>query len=240
MKYSWMRTMVVAAGFILFASSAMAGSNIPESSGKIRPFSAAVGDLTVTGIQTIAPTNDCSSVSVTITGKIQGLVDDGGGMDQVTFELWDDGMLKDSETVSVLVGNTRSIVVTMSFTGVYGTSAPGVGVIASEVGLYADPFYPTDVAGYCPAKCWITPSVAKAGDFITFNVELPTSAAPSLVKAYNGDLPLVTLKDPDQDGIWTGNWQVPAGINTKGWKSNFSILITEGGVNRWCPGFKLE
>ena len=134
-----------------------------QTNGPIAFFNRAVvpGTLTVTGTQTIAAVGDCSNVQVTVAGDLTGTDDDGGGLDQVRFELWDDGTMKDSEVVAIPVGATQAVSVTMSFLGLYQTGAPGVGVylsdLPSETGLYSvDPFFPTDVAGTCP-KCGASP-----------------------------------------------------------------------------------
>src|SRR5262249_33045982 len=111
----------------------------------------------------IAQAGDCSRVAVTISGSITGDTDDGGGLDRVSFEVWDDGAMKDSEIVSVPVGTTQPVNVTLSFLGLYGSGAPGVGVLVSDVGganlFDQDPFFPTDVTGVC-SQCSPAPQVA--------------------------------------------------------------------------------
>lgn len=110
---------------------------------------------TATQTNTIAEVGGCSQVSVTITGSIGGTVDDGGGFDQVQFELWDDGELKDFELVRIPVGVTRAVNVTLGFQGLYKTGAPGVGVYVYDLPddqeplFVEDPFFPTDVQGTC-------------------------------------------------------------------------------------------
>ena len=108
-------------------------------------------NFSVTGTQTVGAVGDCSKVTVSVTGEITGTIDRGGGLDSVAFQLWDDGELKDSETVSVPVGNTQSVSVTLEFEGLYGTGIPGVGIIVESGGeLYSnDPFIPADVEGAC-------------------------------------------------------------------------------------------
>ena len=137
------------------------------------------GTLTVTGTQTIAQVGECSRVNITIAGSITGDVDDGGGVDQVGFELWDDGTMKDSGELDIPVGTTQPINVTLNFLGQYQTGAPGVGVLVydlpSHTLLYVvDPFIPTDVAGVCP-DCSASP---RAGC---------TSAAKSILMLKNSD-----------------------------------------------------
>lgn len=137
--------------------SALLGAGLAEAGTRNHPLAgerivirpAASGNVTVTGRQIIAPDQSCSSVVIRITGDVTGQVDDGSGLDEVLFELWDDGTLKDSESVFVPVGQTQSVDVTLQFTGTYGTSAPGVGVYAYELGLVEDPFIPVDEVGAC-------------------------------------------------------------------------------------------
>lgn len=108
--------------------------------------------LTVTGTQTTAPTGSCSRVNVNVTGNVTGTTDDGGGLDQITIELWDDGSNRATATTSVPVGTTQSINVTLGFDGAYGVGAAGIGVLVIDGGstiFSIDPFVPTDVVGSC-------------------------------------------------------------------------------------------
>ena len=240
MKLSSMKYALGAIGVVLLATSALAGpsnSNFPAGS---KPGASAVGDFKVTGIQTIAPTNECSSVSVTVSGTIKGETDDGDGLDVVTFQLWDDGTLMDSQSVSVAVGGTKKFSITLSFIGLYGTGAPGVGVLTADNDppWSVDPFQPTDVKGGCPMKCWITPQSAKAGDTITIQIEVSNPSSTAVVKAFNGDVMIATLQDPDGDGLYSGSWKVPAGMQA-GWKTQFSVMVQDDSNISWCPGFKL-
>lgn len=112
-------------------------------------------NLTLGGTQTIAEAGDCSNVVVTLTGDVTGTVDDGGGLDQVALQVWDDGIKKDEVIVQIPVGTTQTIDESLSFLGLYLTGAPGVGVLVVDVPGGAllqnvDPFFPTDVAGVCP------------------------------------------------------------------------------------------
>lgn len=154
-----MLTFVIVSIFI-FSSITFAGSNNPtffdgETSpyapqdSAISPYALQEGTFTVTGIQLVDPTGECNAVSVTVAGVVTGTTDDGGGMDVITFELWDDGTLMDSEDISVKVGRTASFSLTMGFIGLYGSIAPGVGVYAPELNWWIDPFYPMDQQGSC-------------------------------------------------------------------------------------------
>ena len=142
---------------------AFAQLNGPAPSGVKGPAAVISGTLTVTGTQTI--TVDCPHVSVTITGSITGTVDDGGGFDEVLFELWDDGVLKDSQVVNIPVGITQPVSVTLGFQGLYGTLAAGVGIVVTDLPsgdplFNEDPFFPTDVQGVCPAPA---PAIGSPG-----------------------------------------------------------------------------
>lgn len=110
----------------------------------------------VTGTQTIAPQGQCSRVDVNVTGQVTGTTDTGGGLDRIRISLFDDGAERDFEIVTVPVGQTTAFNVNLGFEGLFGTGAPGVGVViwngAAATGttlFVADPFFPTDVAGSC-------------------------------------------------------------------------------------------
>lgn len=110
----------------------------------------------ITGVQFV--NDDCSRNEYVIDARVTGTTDDVGGFDRVRFEVWDDGALKDSRTLEVEVGTTRDLSAFLSFVGLYGGGAPGVGIVISdvdgadvEVGTLdiVDPFYPDDVDGPC-------------------------------------------------------------------------------------------
>ncbi|HEY0201354.1 MAG TPA: hypothetical protein VGC24_06650 [Burkholderiaceae bacterium] len=130
----------------------------PNGSGAGASSKATIDDetFTVTGTQTTAATGECSRVSVTVTGQVTGTTDDGGGTDTIYVTLWDDDVQKAVATVSVPVGVTQTINVTLGFAGLYATGAPGIGVYVGESAgdgsLYVvDPFYPADITGSCSA-----------------------------------------------------------------------------------------
>jgi hypothetical protein len=164
---------IVAVSLALMSATAFASTNIPAFLSEQVNYASPVGALTLTGIQLIDPSGKCSSVSVTVAGKVTGTKDDGGGKDVITFQLWDDGTLKDSGDISVTVGQTIDFSVTLDFAGLYGHSAPGVGVYSGEVGLRVDPFYPTDRDGTCGGVLTVTPTnrdVGKDAGTTTFSV----------------------------------------------------------------------
>jgi hypothetical protein len=153
-----MKTRVRNASLLLCGALAIASpvrASAQRNGPEPRARAALPGTLTVTGTQTIAEEGDCSNVVVTITGDVTGTVDDGGGFDEVSLQLWDDGTMKDFATVQIPVGTTQAIDASLSFLGLYLTGAPGVGVLAIDSPgggflLALDPFFPTDVAGTCP------------------------------------------------------------------------------------------
>lgn len=143
---------------LLLAAPALAnnlGSTPPPT------VKAAATNATVTGTETDGGPGDCSFVTITITADIEGINDLGGGNDQVRFSVWDDGTEMDFEIVSVPVGSTETVQVTLTFEGLVGVGAPGVGVYIydgpdtgdSTVTLFSeDPFYPETVSGSCPGQ----------------------------------------------------------------------------------------
>ncbi|MFA7541367.1 MAG: hypothetical protein WCZ02_04660, partial [Lysobacterales bacterium] len=117
------------------------------------PRASVVGTPVVTGTQTVAPTGQCSQVSISLSGTFIGTTDDGGGMDQITLEIWDDGDLMVTATASIpMDGEEHALTLTAVFQGMYATGAPGVGVLlmdGASLLFQEDPFIPTDIAGTC-------------------------------------------------------------------------------------------
>lgn len=218
--------------------------NISDSRARtapVKPGAVTAAPYVVTGKQIISASGQCSRVIVNIKGVVTGTTDDGGGLDTVTYELWDDGEVKDSEVVSIPVGLSMAVDVTLEFEGLYKTGAPGVGVLESETGLLIDPFYPTDEAGTCsanPIKCWISPNVVQRGEQVTFFAEVPNGAAK--MRAYNGDLPVARLTDPDGDRIYTGTYTIPSNARY-GWNYHFGIHgVTLQGEKLYCMGARVD
>lgn len=233
---STLTTLAVALG-MAFTGAALAGNY----GGKAPVAPMATGaNYVVTGEQIISDDGTCSRVWVNIKGSVTGTTNDGDGKDNVNFELWDDGTLKDSEAVAVPVGSTILVDVTLEFEGLYLHGAAGVGVYEWETGLMQDPFYPTDVPGVCsvnPVKCWVAPNTVAKGGTVTFFAEVPNGA--NSVKAYNGDLQIANMTDPDGDGVYTGNWKVPA-TALMGWHRDLSIQAMTGKGAVWCLGVNVQ
>lgn len=81
--------------------------------------------------------------------------DDGGGFDEVFFQLYDDGDVKFSDTYSLLVGLSGSFHFEVYYPGLVGTSAQGVGLYLTDTGgsgsVTIDPY---DVPHYAdPGQC---------------------------------------------------------------------------------------
>jgi len=142
-------------GFIMM-SSLWATSNIPDKEllrESLVTISAITDEnTTVQGVQTIAGVDECSKNIYYIIGDVTGTNDDGEGLDKVTCEVWDDGILKDSMTLEIQVGETQTAFFQLEFEGVYKTGAAGVGIYCQEIGINEDPFIPKDVLGKCDAK----------------------------------------------------------------------------------------
>ncbi|OLT41999.1 hypothetical protein BJF86_03165 [Serinicoccus sp. CNJ-927] len=124
--------------------------------GAVPAFAATLGDYEIAGVQFV--NDDCSRNEYAIDATITGTTDDVAGFDRVRFEVWDDGTLMDSRTLEVEVGATRDLHAFLSFVGLYGHGAPGVGIQISDVDaddndvstlMSEDPFYPDDVDGPC-------------------------------------------------------------------------------------------
>ncbi|WP_457602825.1 hypothetical protein [Nitratifractor sp.] len=236
---------------LLLGSSVLwAGPNGPVDTGDMALQ--ATGEIHITGTQTVAEEGKCSYNEYVITGTITGTDDDTGkGEDLVQFVLWDDGVLKDEANVTVDVGETIPINVVLSFKGLYGTGAPGVGVGAPEIeGGYIDPFYPKDVNGSCPrngiTKCWVTPHITRAGGRVTFNAEIIGKA--KIVALYNGNNPvkigkrLVKLTDPDGDNIYSVTYRIPKStLPTGPWLFDYKVrAVGNWKGDDWCPGIRVR
>ncbi|GAA4867892.1 cell wall-binding repeat-containing protein [Serinicoccus chungangensis] len=124
--------------------------------GAVPALAATLGDHEISGVQFV--NDDCSRNEYAIQASLTGTTDDVGGFDRVRFEVWDDGTLKDSRILEVGVGTTRELNAFLSFVGLYGTGAPGVGIVISDVDAdgdvvgtleSVDPFFPDDVDGPC-------------------------------------------------------------------------------------------
>lgn len=82
--------------------------------------------------------------------------DDGGGFDQVRFDLWDDYVVKFTQTSSLLVGQTGTFHFEAYYPGLVGTSARGVGLYLNDIpgSAYAFSIDPYDVPHYAdPSHC---------------------------------------------------------------------------------------
>jgi hypothetical protein len=141
--------MALAAG-LLVAGLAMAGPN-GGSQSRMRP-EASVGPTPFTNIN--LTTDACAGVSGSLSVTVTGTVNDSGGNDIVWFTVYDDGIEKFAQQISVPVGNTTTTVVNVSYPGGVGGSAPGIalqlGELRGDADLFdIDPFFPTPTGGGC-------------------------------------------------------------------------------------------
>ncbi|MBL4929899.1 hypothetical protein [Fuscibacter oryzae] len=115
------------------AAATVAGAAAPVTAATTLSFS----DLTGAEYDT---------AGVFVTGKLTftGDNDDGLGLDDVLFQLWDDGAVKFQQIYSLAVGSTGTFSFSVFYAGLVGTSAPGVGLVVSDAtssGIFIDPFY---------------------------------------------------------------------------------------------------
>lgn len=135
-------------------TAALAGTALIASTGLAQ--AATLDDHEITGVQFV--NEDCSRNEYAVTTSVTGTTDDGGGFDRFRVEVWDDGLLKDAREQEIAVGASRDIYSFLSFVGLYGHGAPGVGIVVVDIDgaggevsrlLVEDPFYPDDVDGPC-------------------------------------------------------------------------------------------
>lgn len=151
-----MKYLIAILGGLLLAAPALAnnlGDTPPPT------IKAGATNVTITGTETDGGQGDCSFVTINVTAEIEGINDLGGGNDQVRISVWDDQEEKDFEVVSVPVGSTQTVQVTLTFEGLVGVGAPGVGVFiydgpdTSGSTLFSeDPFNPETVPGSCSGQ----------------------------------------------------------------------------------------
>lgn len=144
--------------FAIFGGLMLAGTAVANNTGDTPPPStrAVAGNVSISGTETDGGPGDCSFVTINITAEIEGTNDLGGGNDEIRFSIWDDGSEVAFEVVSVPVGETRTVNVTLEFEGLVGTGAPGVGVSIYDGPTTGgsrlfneDPFLPETVPGSC-------------------------------------------------------------------------------------------
>ena len=102
------------------------------------------------------------SAGVFVYGNVNfsATVDDGGGMDQVLFRLYDDGVVEYEETFSLAVGASGSFDFATSYAGLVGTQAPGIGLYLYDLpgtpkSYCVDPYYLPHYAdpSWCSLDC---------------------------------------------------------------------------------------
>ncbi len=159
------------------ATAAVAGAVAPANAATTLSFS----DLTGAEYDT---------AGVFVTGKLTftGDNDDGLGLDDVLFQLWDDGTVKFQQIYSLAVGSTGTFSFSVFYAGLVGTSAPGVGLVVSDAtssGIYIDPFYVPHYKD--PTECRVNCGPVGPG-------EVPLPAALPLLMGGLGGLGGLALK----------------------------------------------
>lgn len=224
------------------ATTAHAGNLSDRMAAKVERLASptAVGTYDIYSAQQYIGLEQCTYNIYRIRGEVTGVDNDTGtGFDEIEFQVWDDGALKDSETITVAVGMTANYDITLQFEGIYGSGAPGVGLY-SEIGLSIDPFYPEDViVEDCEQalKCWVTPTTANAGDEVTVHAKLNLTEPGVTMTAYSISLvPVVNMYDLDGDGEYTGSFTVNQ-LSHRG-PHLYPVRATIGEDVYWCPGFR--
>lgn len=164
--------------------------------------------LNITGEQ--YTDTDCQMTSVTVTGNITGVNDDGDGDDNITIELWDDGTVKDSKTIRIKVGTTQNIAVTLSFNSLYGTDASGVGVYIDEAKdsrnyiFSKDPFTPTDITGKCTDSTLLTVNKLGLGSGTVVSDIAGIDCGTDCSESYLSGTTITLSAIPDQGSVFLG------------------------------------
>ena len=112
--------------------------------------------------------DSCGGVTVSGNVTVTGNIDDGGGQDQFVVELWDDGIRKANQHLSVAVGSTQTFSFSFTVPGTVGTVAPGVGIYVPETDNGAgvtsvDPFFPTPISGCVIGQAINVPTLSAGG-----------------------------------------------------------------------------
>ncbi|WP_395705887.1 hypothetical protein [Casimicrobium huifangae] len=137
-------TTVASAVALMFAANGAIGAgglNGPTS------VATAASSVTLTNVSSVDSTSCGGPITYNATLTVTGTTDDGGGLDNVFFTIWDDGVQKYNRTVQVAVGQTASFPITVSYGGLVGSTALGIGVYVGESQgsgnlLAIDPFVP--------------------------------------------------------------------------------------------------
>ena len=113
------------------------------------PAQSSPGNWTVTGQQTAPGQDGRTRVEIVIRGKVDGVVDRGGGVDQLRFSVWDDGQEMDFKVLDIPLGRSGTVTVRLGFDGHYAIEADGIGIAitagsepSGERVFDLDPFFP--------------------------------------------------------------------------------------------------
>lgn len=148
MKYFLLGTL----GLVLSTVAGASNSGLGES----HSARASLSNVVVSGTETDGGPGDCSFVTINVQADVEGINDLADGNDQIRISVFDDGIEEAFEVVSVPVGTTETVDVTLSFEGLVGETATGVGILiwdgptTSGSTLFSeDPFIPETISGSC-------------------------------------------------------------------------------------------
>jgi hypothetical protein len=110
--------------------------------------------------------------------------DDGGGVDLLQFQLWDDFVVKYETTFALAVGSTGTFHVETSYSGLVGTKVPGVGLYLNDMPSGAmkavrDPYFLSHYAdpSECRIDCGPVPGVPEPSTYAMMLLGLGAVAA---------------------------------------------------------------
>jgi hypothetical protein len=133
-------------------------SNLPSGARGSTILKASNGSFSAINLTVDACNGVVGSLTVTATGT----TDDGGGNDTIWFTIYDDGVQKFVRSINIPVGSTVATVISVSYPGQIGSSAPGIALVLGESAgddslALNDNFFPTQVGG-CNTSALSVPS----------------------------------------------------------------------------------
>lgn len=85
-------------------------------------------------------------------------------------------------------------------------------------------------------RCWVTPARQTRGDYVNFFAETTGSLDTVSVTVAGRTLPLT---DPDRDGVWSGQWQIPAALPPAAYTMRFGATKASSVIST-CPTLKVD
>ncbi|NJC04602.1 hypothetical protein GGQ97_000395 [Sphingomonas kaistensis] len=142
-----------------FAATALAASLVATSA-------EAATNITLTNVTGA----EYATAGVFVTGDLSftGSTNDGGGLDSVLLQIYDDFQLKFSQSFSLEIGATSTFTFEAFYPGLVGTSVPGIGIYVVDGGssvIIRDPFLLPRYAdpSACTTNCGPTGAVPEPG-----------------------------------------------------------------------------